>query len=186
MSTQDDQYNNPVTDLTTLCRAAGSGDFDTVRSILDASPSLLDAQDALGDTALGHAARRGHTEIVRLLFERGAKTNVVRSANSPGWSAFYWATGYGAKSEVVRLFLDHGADVNATATHHAATNDTPLHNAARYGHDEVIRLLIQAGGNLHARRGDGDARTDGYTPLHVAVRYSHDDAANALIKAGAT
>jgi ankyrin repeat protein len=73
----------------------------------------------------------------------------------------------------VRLLLDGGADVNAKARQHGATDDTPVRNAARFGKTEVARLLLAGGADLHTCLGDGDYRARGFTPLHVAARGGH-------------
>ncbi|KAI9137263.1 ankyrin repeat-containing domain protein, partial [Paraphysoderma sedebokerense] len=43
---------------------------------------------------------------------------------------------------------------------------TPLHAAASYGHEEVVKYLIQMGANVNIRDEDGD------TPLHVTESLS--------------
>tara|TARA_B100001121_G_C18261365_1_gene421834 strand:- start:137 stop:397 length:261 start_codon:yes stop_codon:yes gene_type:complete len=66
-----------------------------------------------------------------------------------------------------------GADVNA-----ANFGSTPLHEAARYGHTETVRALINA-------KADKDAKDNyGSTPLHLAERFDHTETAQALINAG--
>jgi uncharacterized glyoxalase superfamily protein PhnB len=47
---------------------------------------------------------------------------------------------------VVRSLLEHGADVNARE---AGDNTYPLHWAAACGHLEVVRALLDAGGDVH-------------------------------------
>jgi ankyrin repeat protein len=54
--------------------------------------------------------------------------------------------------------LDHGADPNARWSHWDA-EVTPLHLAALGGHADIVRLLLEAGGDPRARdsKHDGDA-----------------------------
>lgn len=61
--------------------------------------------------------------------------------------------------ELVRLLLQHGADVNGRSGHDC----TALHVAARVGADEIIELLISAGADVNA------VDADNWTPLHEAA-----------------
>src|SRR5688500_9330557 len=57
---------------------------------------------------------------------------------------------------------------------------TPLHVAARQGHPEVARLLLENGAQVDARSGDES------TPLHLAAQYGHDAVIKVLIAGHAT
>ena len=58
---------------------------------------------------------------------------------------------------------------------------TPLHHAARAGHTEPMRLLLEAGAEKDAR----DTEVQGYTPLLVAALNCQADSVALLIQAGA-
>ena len=45
--------------------------------------------------------------------------------------------------------------------------ETPLHEAARGGHDDILQLLLNHGASVNAVDNDGD------TPLHDAAREGH-------------
>jgi len=60
-----------------------------------------------------------------------------------------------------------------------------LHSAARWGHTEVIELLIAHGADVHATCGEGDYGCRGYTPLQVAAKRGHRDAVAVLLARGA-
>jgi len=72
----------------------------------------------------------------------------------------------------VRLLIERGADVN--------TRDmlgwTPLRDAARCGHREVVKLLLEHGAQVHALNGDGR------TPFQVSPQ---KDIADLLQEYGA-
>src|SRR6185436_909177 len=70
------------------------------------------------------------------------------------------ATVEGNTDMVRSLLSSPGADVNATDER----GNTPLIEAARYGHEDICRLLIAAGGNLKAKDRDGK------TALMLAVQ----------------
>jgi len=57
--------------------------------------------------------------------------------------------------------------------------DTPLHDAAAYGHVDVARLLVERGADVNARSNDG------WTPLHVAAYKGYLDVARLLVESGA-
>ena len=44
-----------------------------------------DLQNASGDTALMHAALKGHMEVVRLLFEAGADKDLKSAKDAAAW-----------------------------------------------------------------------------------------------------
>ncbi|MDA7653513.1 ankyrin repeat domain-containing protein, partial [bacterium] len=79
----------------------------------------------------------------------------------------------------VQAELDKGVDVNAKRE----GGSTPLHGAAEGGHEEIVKLLIVAGADLHARTvpmlGGG-----GWTPLHSAARQGHKEIVELLIANG--
>jgi hypothetical protein len=63
------------------------------------------------------------------------------------------------QTDIVRLLLDHGADVNARAL-----NDfTALHYAVVRNQTTIVELLLGRGADVHAVDGNG------YTPLSYAV-----------------
>ena len=61
------------------------------------------------------------------------------------------------------------------------TGTTPLHLAAKNGHLEVVRLLIEAGVDINKAR-----TNDGATPLHIATQKGHVEVVSLLSEAGAT
>jgi ankyrin repeat protein len=66
--------------------------------------------------------------------------------------------GYTSSANLARLFLVHGANVNAEDNQ----KRTPLHCAAQYGSVEVIKLLLANGANTSSRD------TSGYSPADEA------------------
>ena len=69
-----------------------------------------------------------------------------------------------------------GADVNVR---HRDDADTPLIRAARMGNVEIVRILLAAHANVHARM------TSGGTALSEAIRGGHDEVVALLRAAGA-
>ena len=90
--------------------------------------------------------------------------------------ALFRATVEGNTDMVKSLLSSPGADVNATDER----GNTPLLEAARYGHEDICRLLIAAGADLKAKDKDGKSA------LMLAVQNNHDDVVRVLKQAGAT
>jgi uncharacterized protein len=84
------------------------------------------------------------------------------------------ATREGNTDMVKALLSSPGADVNATDER----GSTPLLEAARYGHEDVCRVLIAAGANLKSKDRDGK------TALMLAVQGNHDEVVRVLKQAG--
>ncbi len=78
--------------------------------------------------------------------------------------------------EGVRRYVEAGLDVNAPL----GDGMTALHWAARNGHAEMARLLLDAGANVSA-----GTRIGRYTPLHVAARAGHHEVVAAVLERGA-
>lgn len=74
--------------LPSLHRAARLGDNASLRRMLDAS-APVDERDAIGSTALMHAAEKQRLEAVRVLLQRGADASLL---NDWQWSAAQYAT----------------------------------------------------------------------------------------------
>ena len=90
--------------------------------------------------------------------------------------ALFRATIEGNTDMVKSLVSSPGADVNATNER----GSTPLLEAARYGHEDICRVLIAAGANLKAKDNDGK------TALMLAVQGDHEDVVRVLKQAGET
>ena len=90
--------------------------------------------------------------------------------------ALFRATREGNTDMVKSLVSSPGADVNATDER----GSTPLLEAARYGHNDIARVLIAAGADLKAKDKDGK------TALMLAVQGNHDEVVRVLKQAGET
>lgn len=90
--------------------------------------------------------------------------------------ALFRATREGNTDMVRSLVSSPGADVNAIDER----GSTPLLEAARYGHEDITRVLIAAGADLKAKDKDGK------TALVLAVQGDHDEVVRVLKQAGET
>ncbi|MHC4112342.1 MAG: ankyrin repeat domain-containing protein [Planctomycetota bacterium] len=95
-----------------------------------------------------------------------------------------------APEEIVRLFLENGADVNvklATSGWPRKPNSgsTPLHNACMRAdkNTEILELLIAGRADLNAKCYTEQA--DGWTPLYFACLHENTKAVELLLAVGA-
>ena len=128
-------------------------------------------EDTDAATPLFEAAKNGHTDIVRLLLDKGAQPDIP---NDYGDSPLKAAAGNGHK-EVVKLLIDSGADPNSVD----GDKNTALHDAAIMGHNDVIQKLLDIGADPNI------SNRWGHTPLHNAVRIGHKNTAVLLLTNGA-
>lgn len=104
-----------------------------------------------------------------------AGCNRQSANNNAQVAALFRATREGNTDMVRSLVSAPGVDVNAKDE----TGSTPLLEAARFGHDNICRILIAAGANLKAKDRDGK------TALQLAIQGNHDEVVRVLKQAGA-
>jgi ankyrin repeat protein len=99
-----------------------------------------------------------------------------RAAHSPETDALFRAVQAGSPDTVRAILNSPNADVNAVDEH----GNTPLIEAARFGHDEVVSVLLLA-------RADPTLKNDqGKTALMLAAEGRHDETVRVLSQAGVT
>ncbi|KIK54371.1 hypothetical protein GYMLUDRAFT_1022735 [Collybiopsis luxurians FD-317 M1] len=164
----------------------------------------INIENKLHCTALLAAVQEGHLDMVRLLFEKGAKfellhqhplaesvihaaarlghLDILKFADEQGTylmdkdSHGHTPLFYAASSGSLPVFLlENGADINAANQ----DEDTALHEAARCGHLSVVRYLIGKGADAQAKNAHGR------TPLDVSAGGRHLDIVEYLLEKGA-
>ncbi|MBJ8050780.1 ankyrin repeat domain-containing protein [Bacillus cereus] len=130
---QDDMKNNP------FLYAGAEGYLDILKLTIDAGadPSLT---NRYGGTALIPASEHGYLDVIKELLTR---TNIdVNHVNNLGWTALMEAivlsNGDETQQQVIRLLIEHGADVNIP------DNDdvTPLQHARAHNFKEIEKILL--------------------------------------------
>jgi cytohesin len=154
-----------------MIKAAGRGDLEEVRRLVQQNRMLLDGHWNTTSSPLVAAANGGRVEVVRYLLDEGADINHRRRGNV---SAIEAACEEG-RLEVAVLLLARGADT-APDRH----GWTPLKAASSEGHTDIVELLLAHG------CGDVDAQGSfGRVALHYACSNGHAGVARALLGAGA-
>lgn len=161
VNTTDQQGN------TLLMIAVREKNLDLARFLLD-NRANAHKRNRYGDTALMLAALQGHEEIVKLLLERKV------DPNQAGWNALHYAA-FENRTKIASQLLAAGADVNALAPN----GSTALMLAAKRGHLETVRLLVDAKAELNQiDSAEGTAHD-------MATKAKHVEVADFLRKAGA-
>ena len=127
----------------------------------------------MGETVLMTCSRTGSVEALKALFEHGAK-NVNEREKSHGQTALMWAATH-EDPGVVRILLEHGADVGARSASHRVPSwlgtgnafessvmlphrgSTPLLFAARHGRIDNARLLLGGGADVNELAPNGES-----------------------------
>jgi len=149
-------------------RAAALGQVDAVRAMLDDDPSIIDRGNIRGLTPLQLSVVREHQQVVTLLLDRGA--NIHASGGGQDLQAIDLAVCERSTPDIdmARLLLSRGATYDVTIA--AALGDIdgvtrmldnapsrvsearpngrrPLSAAVEFGHDDIVRLLLERGGD---------------------------------------
>jgi ankyrin repeat protein/beta-lactamase regulating signal transducer with metallopeptidase domain len=130
-----------------LYEAAKAGDLAEVKRLIAKAADLnaFDKEDGL--TPLGVAANRGHTEIVKILLDSGAKVDIAASG---GYSPIRYAV-LNYDKETIRALISGGADVNIAPDN----SDTPLLTAIWGDQTDIVKALLDAGANAELKDDNG-------------------------------
>jgi uncharacterized protein len=182
-----------------LFSAIEEGRTETVREILSADSTLVNARNESGLSAILSATYRGRNDIARLLLDLGAQLDIFEAAatgtqdrleqllqqepglkeswSNDGWTPLHLAVFFG-RVNIAHFLLSKGVDINAASR----TNErvSPLHSAlANPNNAAIAQLLIEHGADVNARQAQG------YTPLHYAATYGLESIIRALLQRSA-
>ena len=154
--------------------AALAGEHFQTADLLRHNGADLDVQGRYGTNPLHAAAFSGNFEVVRILIEYDPA--YINARDEDGLTPLLWASeGRNSKDgSVVRLLLEHGADINAPSR----GGRTPVHQASINGALEVVRLLLEHGADVEAKSIIGE------TALQEAADMEHDEVVELLREHG--
>ena len=105
------------------------------------------------------------------LLSQGADVNLPY--NHHGWTPFMWVCKEHTDPEIIKMFIDHGGDVNSKNKYGV----TPLHIVAKHrSNSDIAELLIDAGANPDAQDNHG------WTALMKAVSHPQAPMRKVLIR----
>jgi ankyrin repeat protein len=187
-----------MSDLQSFHDQVKRGGLEAVRSSLAEDPSLLDAKNEAGQTALllakyyrqeavadyllslnpkldiFLAAAAGRSQAV--LDEIDREPSLLEAYSGDGWTPLHLAAFFG-HAELAGALIDRGAKVDARSTN--SMKNTPLHAAAAGRKLGAIRLLLERGADVNAKQ------EGGWTVLHAAAQNGERETAELLIAHGA-
>ena len=141
---------------------------DIVKLLLSQPNININLLNNVSHSCLIIAARRGLTNVVNQLLDKGADASVC---DEGGGTALQRAVDAG-RTKLIQIFLSHNVNIH-TKDHHERSL---LHSASINGQEEAVRLLVDAGLSLNAQGNRGE------TPLHDASRGDRREAHYAVSK----
>ncbi|KAG5334525.1 PYX protein, partial [Acromyrmex charruanus] len=181
-----------------LILAIENGEFDKANEILtsDNKNRYVRPVGTLQVTALQIAAWQGNIDLLNRLYEKGADIN---SIDKIGRCALYYAA-HNGNTDVTKWLLQHGGYIDVKVGIYLCTKDipcssltksylmgkklplpvcwgrTPLHEAVKNNHADVVRVLVEGGANVNVK----DERL--ITPLLLAGSAVNRDDLNEMTK----
>ena len=162
---------------TILMIATRTGDADAVRALLEHGANPNTAEPQLQLTPLMLAAEAGYTDIVADLIKRGSDIQVRTRTGATPARRLPCVAESGCGSHGVGIVRGGWPDKGIRAV--IPGNMSPLMYAAREGHVETARLLLDAGASIN------EVDKNDITPLFMAISNNHIDMARFLIERGA-
>ena len=191
-------------DYTPLMISIQQNHVEAVRFLIEKGADV-NAQNKLNETPFIFAVEACNAEIVNLLIEKDAQINIKTKI---GQKPLLIAATKGCK-EIVEILLQNGIEVDDASE---IDSTTALMKAAKYGHFDLVKMLLEKGAQINKRNRHGntalmfavqnnqteivkqllEAGSDindknilGYTPLLYALDYNQTDLVKYLIEKGA-
>lgn len=178
--------------------AVKTADFQTIQTILDTHPALVNAHDLMGLPLVMTALYFQKPEVATLFLARGAHLSVHTAAafgdlekvqeyvaDWDGWLSVTAKDGFTLlqlacffnQVDVALWLIERGADVTAVAEN--GSQIQPIHAACDVNNITIVRALLENGADVNARQ------VIGLTPLHAAADNNSPELAALLLEYGA-
>ncbi|XP_015759142.1 PREDICTED: transient receptor potential cation channel subfamily A member 1 homolog isoform X2 [Acropora digitifera] len=164
--------------LSPLHYAASKGNLTAVRELLQCDGIKIDQKDASRSTPLHCAAADGAVEVVKALLDAGA--DVTARDNEERTPIHLACTDN--KIDTVQVLFEHvensenGYDISDMLEGKNKEGETALHAAVKGGCLDIVKLCLDKGAKVRARRGNLAH------PLHIAAINGHVKIAACLIE----
>ncbi|HTF17517.1 MAG TPA: ankyrin repeat domain-containing protein [Chryseolinea sp.] len=155
-----------------IFEAATVGDEQTLLRKLQEPPDLVNAYSRDGFTLLGLASYFAHPDVVKVLLQYDADTNIA--SNNQFRVAPLHSACASSNYDIAEMLLRAGADVNAKQM----SGVTPLHSAAHNGQTKLAKLLIDHGADVNAMTENGQ------TPLAMAKEKGFSETVELMKRLG--
>lgn len=135
-----------------LLAALRAGSIKVADFLLAQNAVNVEQRNRADENPLMLAALKGRLPQARRLIQRGAEVN------KPGWTPLHYAASNPEPGslDMVRLLLEHHAYIDAGSPNLT----TPLMMAAHYGHESVVKLLLEEGADPMLRNEKGLSAID--------------------------
>lgn len=174
--------------LKIVVAAAGRGDLETVRQLVDDNPAWIHTVGSHGRTMLWEAAYRGKLEVVQFLLERGADINLPgcyhiehRLEITP-----YCAARLKGRARVADYLLQHGATIDIHTAAYLGDYDavqSHLDNDPNFVNSGYLQAVMLPAGNPHTFE---HREAEWATPICYAIMGGNRAIVELLISRGAT
>lgn len=131
-----------------ICR---KGSLEDITKLYNNDNTIVNAKNEHGYSALTLACYSGNFEVVKFMVDKVETVNGKSKFGSPLMAA----TVKGEK-EIVKLLLDHKAEVNITD----AQGITALHYATMFNKEAIVKLLFDAGADAKLKDTNGKSALD--------------------------
>jgi ankyrin repeat protein len=146
-----------------LTLALREGSMKVFKALLDARNINIELKSRNGDNPLMVAAYKENKPAVEALLAKGAEVN------HPGWTALHYGAAVG-NNDIVRILLEKSAYIDAESPN----KTTPIMMAARGGHINTVKLLLDQGADATLKN------ERGMNAIDFAKNHNHKDIAEGL------
>lgn len=161
---------------TPIMEAAKNKQANAIRWLVEEHNANIEANSKIGGGVMMWGAIFGDLDTVQALIDMGAPLDQVVPAT--GYTALTWAAGHNSNSDVVRILIESGSDIEHRDVIESAT---PLMHAVRTGNLKNVQLLLEAKAEVNT------VDKEGRTPLIIGSSFQNVevDKIQALLDSGA-